>query len=114
MVVHDHRLIVSHSYARGVHLTRLFMLETFQKLDKDNLDEIFMCDDIWDDVLSKFDKFSDCLECFNLVVYSLLDLLVPLQKVQQQDCLWLSNPSFTKACHLHDSPTWVSFRLVFI
>ena len=31
-----------------------------------------MCDDIWDDVVSRFDNLSDCLECFNLIVNRLV------------------------------------------
>jgi len=63
-----------------------------------------MCDDIWDDVLSKFDNLSDCLECFNLIITGLLDLLVPLKKlrVHQQDCPWLSDASLTRAHRLRD------------
>jgi len=39
--------------------------------------------------MTKFDNLSDCLECFNLIANSLLDLLVQPKKlrIQQQDFL---------------------------
>ena len=66
------------------------------------LDEFLMFDDIWDDVLSRFDNISDCVECFNLIINGLLDLLVPLKKlrVRQKHCPWLFSPSLTRARHL--------------
>ena len=102
----DHCLIVSHFYSRGICADspshRIISVRNYQKLDKDKLDEIFKCDDVWDDVLSKFDDLSDCLECFNLIINGLLDLLVPLKnlRVRQRDCPWLSNASLTKERHL--------------
>ena len=62
------------------------------------------CDDIWDDVFSSFDDLSDRLECFNLIMNGLLDLLVPLKKlrVRRQECPWLSNASLSAAHRLHD------------
>ena len=104
----DHCLIVSHFYSRGFRAGspshRIISVRNYQKLDKDKLDEIFMCDDIWDDVLSKFDNLSDCLECFNLIINGLLYKLVPLKnlRVRQRDCPWLSNASLTKARRLRD------------
>ena len=70
----------------------------------DKLDELLTCDDIWDDVLSRFDNLSDCLECFNLIISGLLDILVPLKRlrVHQQDCPWLSSASLAKARRLRD------------
>ena len=63
-------MIISNFYTRDVcvdSLSRQFIFVTnFQKLDTVKLDELLMCDDIWDDVLYRFDNFSDCLECFNL------------------------------------------------
>jgi len=48
----DHHLIVGHFYARGICADspphRIISVRNFQKMDKDKLDEIFMCDDIWD------------------------------------------------------------------
>jgi len=41
-----------------------------------------MCDDIWDDVMSSFDNISDCVECFNQIVFGLLDILVPLKRLR--------------------------------
>ena len=47
---------------------------------------------------------SDCLECFNLIMTGLLDLLVPLKKlrVRQQECPWLSNGSLASSCCTRD------------
>ena len=83
---------------------RIISVRNYQKLDKDKLDEIFKCDDVWDDALSRFDDLSDCPECFNLIINGLLDLLVPLKnlRVRQRDCPWLSNASLTNARRLHD------------
>ena len=57
------------------------------------------CDDVWDEVLSSFNDVSDCLECFNLIMNGLLDLLAPLKKlrVHQQECPWLFNASLSSA-----------------
>ena len=102
----DHHLIVSHFYARGKCVDppphKLVVVRNFQKLDVMKLDEFLMCDDIWDDVLSRFDNISDCVECFNLIINGLLDLLVPLKKlrVRQKDFPWLFSPSLTRARHL--------------
>ena len=104
----DHYLIVSNFYAKGMRVDSLshqfVFVRNFQKLDTDKLNEFLMHDDIWDDVLSRFDNLSDCLECFNLIVNRLLDLLVPFTKLRvcQQDCPWLSSASLTKACRLCD------------
>ena len=47
---------------------------------------------------------SDCLECFNLIMTGLLDLLGPLKKlrVRWQVCPWLTNASLSTACRLCD------------
>ena len=68
------------------------------------MDELLSCDDIWDEVFSVFDDITDCLECFNLIMAGLLDLLVPLKKlrVRQQECPWLSNGSLASARRLCD------------
>jgi len=34
-------------------------VRNFQKVDTGKLEEIFMCDDIWDDFMSSFDNISD-------------------------------------------------------
>ena len=92
----DHHLIVSHFYSRGVCVDppshRFVVVRNFQKLDTAKLDELLACDDIWDAVLSTYDDISECLECFNLIMNGLLDLLVPLKKlrVRQRDCPWLA------------------------
>ena len=78
------------------------------------------CDDVWDEVLSSFNDVSDCLECFNLIMNGLLDLLAPLKKlrVHQQECPWLFNASLSSA---HDvayhralksgsTSDWASYR----
>ena len=87
-----------------LNLINLFVARNFQKLDIDKLDKLLSCDDIWDEVFSSFDDVSDCLECFNLIMTGLLDLLTPLKKlrVRQQVCPWLSNASLSTACHLCD------------
>ena len=100
-------MIVSHFYARGKCVDpppHKLVVRNFQKLDVMKLNEFLMCDDIWDDVLSRFDNISDCVECFNLIINDLLDLLVPLKKlrVRQKDCPWLSSPSLTRARRLRD------------
>jgi len=58
---------------------------------------LLSCDDIWDEVFSSFDDISDCLECFDLIMTRLLDLLAPLKKlrVHWQECPWLSNASLS-------------------
>ena len=90
----DHHLIVSQFYSRGVCVNppphRFVVARNFQKLDTDTLDELLSCDDIWDEVFSAFDDISDCLECFNMIMARLLDLLVPFKKlrVRQQECPW--------------------------
>ena len=104
----DHHLIVSRYYPRGLCVDppshQIVVVRNFQKLDTVMLDKLLTCDDIWDDVLSKFDNVSECLECFNLIMNGLLDLLVPLKKlrVRQRDCPWLSSGSIAKARHLQD------------
>jgi len=106
----DHHLIVTHFYPRGICLDpparKIISIRNFKKLDTEKLDELFMCDDIWDDVMSSFDNISDCVECFNEIVLGLLDMLclVPLKKlrVRHQNCPWLSSASLTEARHLHD------------
>ena len=104
----DHHLIVSHFYSRGVCVEptshRIVVVRNFHKLDLDKLDGFLTCDDIWDDVLSKFDDPSDTLECFNLIMNGLLDLLVPRKtlRVRNKDCPWLSSASLVKICCLRD------------
>ena len=65
------------------------VVRNFQRLDTDHdkLDGLLCCDDIWDEVFSSFDNVSNCLECFNLIMAGLLDLVVPLMKlrVRQQE-----------------------------
>ena len=80
------------------------VVRNFQKLDTAKLDELLACDDVWDTVLSTYDDISECLECFNLIMNGLLNLLVPLEKlrVRQQECPWLSNGFLAKACHLRE------------
>ena len=79
-------------------------VRNFQKVDTGKLEEIFMCDDIWDDFMSSFDNISDWVECFNEIVLGLLDIIVPLKtlRVCHQSCPWLSSASLTQARHLHD------------
>ena len=125
----DHHLIVSHFYSRGVCVDppphRFVVVRNFQKLDITTLDELLACDDIWDSVLSSFDDISECLECFNLIMNGLLDLLVPLKKlrVRQWECPWLSNGSIAKARRLRDvahrralksgsASDWSSYRIL--
>ena len=62
---------------------RLLVVRNFQKLNVNKLDELLTCDDIWNDVLSKFDDPSDCLECFNLIMNELLDLLIPRKTLKE-------------------------------
>ena len=87
-------------------LIKLLLLQSrnFQKLDTDKLDMLLSCDDIWDEVFFSFDDVSDCLECFNLIMTGLLDLLAPLKKlrVRRQECPWPSNASLSTARHLRD------------
>ena len=103
----DHHIIISHFYARGIRVDpqphQFTVARNFQKLDTDKLD-VFLSYDIWDDVFSSFDDVSDCLECFNLIMNGLLDLLVPLKKlrVHRQECPWLSNASLSAARRLRD------------
>ena len=40
---------------------KIISVKNFQKVDTGKLEEIFMCDDIWDDVMSSFDNISDCV-----------------------------------------------------
>ena len=61
-----------------LHLVDLLMLEIFKSL----MNELLSCDDIWDEVFSMFDDIFDCLECFNLIMTGLLDLLVPLKRLR--------------------------------
>ena len=100
----DHYLIVSNFYARDMCVDSLshqfVFVRNFQQLDTDKLDGFLMYDDIWDDVLSRFDNISDCLECFNPIVNRLLEFTK--LRVRQQDCPWLSSASLTKACRLCD------------
>ena len=76
-------MIISHYCSRrkcaDVPFHRFIVTRNFRKLDKDKLDAILACDDIWDDVFSQFDDPSDCLECFNLIMNELLNQLVPLK-----------------------------------
>ena len=86
-------------------------------MDTGKLHEIFMCNDIWDDVI--YDNISDCVECFNEIVLGLLDTLVPLKtlRVHHQSCPWLSSASLTQARCLRDIAhrrAQISFRLVFV
>ena len=57
-------------------------------------------------MLSVLDDISECLECFNLIMNGLLDLLVPLKKliefISGNALNWLSNGSLAKAHHLCD------------
>ena len=55
-------------------------------------------------MLSIFDDIFICLECFNLIMNGLSDLLVPLKKfkVHQCKCPWLSNGSLAKAHCFHN------------
>ena len=104
----DHHIIISHFYARGICVDpqphQFVVARNFQKVDIDKLDMLLSCDDIWDEVFSSFDDVSDCLECFNLIMIGLLDLLAPLKKlrVRQQECPWLSNASLSAARRLRD------------
>ena len=85
----DHHLIASNFYTRDMCVDSLshqfVFVRNFQQLDTDKLDEFLMHDDIWDDVLSRFDNISDCLECFNLIIEKLMYLFTKL-RVRQQDC----------------------------
>ena len=120
-------IIISHFYARGICVDpqphQIVVSRNFQKLDIDKLDKLLSCDDIWDEVFSSFDDVSDCLECFNLIMKGLLDLLAPLRKlrVRWQECPWLSNASLSTACRLRDvahrralrsgsASDWTSYR----
>ena len=93
----DHHLIVSHFYPRGICVDppshQFVVSRNFQRLDIDKLNEILTCDDIWDDVFSKFDNPSDRLECFNLIMSHLLYLLIPPRTIRtrRQSCPWLSS-----------------------
>ena len=78
-------------------------------------------------MLSVFDDISECLECFNLIMNGLLDLLVPLKKliefISGSAFNWLSNGSLTKGHHLCDvahcralksgcASDWSSYRVL--
>ena len=101
-------MIVTHFYPGGICLDppshKIISVGNFQKVDTGMLDEIIMCDDIWDDVMSCFDNISDCVECFNEIVLGLLDILLPLKKlrVHHQSLPWLSSASLTQARCLCD------------
>ena len=73
-------------------------------LDVGKLNEVLACDDIWDNVSSKFDDPFDSLECFNLIMNELLDLLIPRKtlRVCNKDCPWLSSASLVRIRHLRD------------
>jgi len=107
-LVFSFKIIVSHFYPRGVCVDppshQFVVSRNFQRLDIDKLNEILTCDDIWDDVFSKFDYPSDCLECFNLIMSYLLDLLIPPRtlRTRRQNCPWLSSCVLAIARRLHD------------
>jgi len=88
----------------------------FQRLNIDKLNEILTYDDIWDE---KFDNPSDCLECFNLIMSYLLDLLIPPRtlRTRWQNCPWLSSCAFARTRHLHDvahrkALDWSNYRVL--
>ena len=96
---------MGHSFDLPLHLFHTsYLHRNFQKLDTTTLNELLAYGGIWDSVLSTCDDIFICLECFNLIMNGLSDLLVPLKKlrVHQFKSPWLSNDSFAKIRCLHD------------
>ena len=73
--------------------------------------------------MSKFDDLSDSLECFNLIMNELLDLLIPRKtlRVHNKNCPWLSTASLVRIHRLRDiahrkalksgsASDWLSYR----